>query len=79
MVNKKVESGLYNSASEVIREGLRLLKEQDDLRRIRREELRQEVVKGYEQSQRGESRPLDVEAVKAKGRKQMAARKRRAS
>jgi antitoxin ParD1/3/4 len=33
MVSRKVESGLYTSASEVIREGLRLLKEQDDLRR----------------------------------------------
>lgn len=79
MVNQKVESGLYNSASEVIREGLRLLKEQDDLRRIRQEELRREVLKGYEQSQRGESRPLDVEAIKAKGRKRLATRKRRAS
>jgi antitoxin ParD1/3/4 len=66
MVNEKVESGLYNSASEVIREGLRLLKEQDDLKRIRQEELRREVLKGYEQSQRGESRPLDVKAIKAK-------------
>jgi antitoxin ParD1/3/4 len=79
MVNQKVESGLYNSASEVIREGLRLLKEQDDLRRIRQEELRREVLKGHEQSRRGESRPLDVEAVKAKGRKRLAARRRRAS
>ncbi len=79
LVNQKVESGLYNSASEVIREGLRLLKEQDDLRRIRQEEVRREVLKGYEQSQRGESRPLDVEAIKSKGRKRLAARKRRAS
>ncbi|MDT5155825.1 MAG: antitoxin ParD1/3/4 [Acidobacteriota bacterium] len=79
LVNQKVESGLYNSASEVIREGLRLLKEQDDLRLIHREELRREVLKGYEQSQRGESRPLDVEAIKAKGRKRLATRKRRAS
>lgn len=79
LVNQKVESGLYNSASEVIREGLRLLKEQDDLRRIRQEELRREALKGYEQSQRSESRPLDVKAIKAKGRKRLAARKRRAS
>ena len=28
-VDDKVESGLYNNASEVIREGLRLLKEND--------------------------------------------------
>lgn len=79
MVSQKVESGLYNSASEVIREGLRLLKEQDELKRIRQEELRREVLKGYEQAQRGDSRPLDVEAVKAEGRKRLAAHKRRAS
>ena len=79
MVSQKVESGLYNSASEVIREGLRLLKEQDDLRRMRQEELRREVLKGYEQAQRGESHPLDVEGVKAEGRKRLAARKRGAS
>jgi antitoxin ParD1/3/4 len=79
MVSQKVESGLYNSASEVIREGLRLLKEQDDLRRMRQEELRREVLRGYEQAQRGESQPLDVEGVKSEGRKRLAARKRRAS
>jgi antitoxin ParD1/3/4 len=32
-VDAKVESGLYNNASEVIREGLRLLKEHDELRK----------------------------------------------
>ncbi|MBK5296893.1 MAG: type II toxin-antitoxin system ParD family antitoxin [Vicinamibacteria bacterium] len=30
-VDGKVESGLYNNASEVIREGLRLLKEHDEI------------------------------------------------
>ena len=79
MVNQNVQSGLYNSASEVIREGLRLLKEQDELKRMRQEELRREVLKGYEQARRGESRPLNVEAIKAEGRKRLGARKRRAS
>lgn len=49
MINHKVESGLYNSASEVIREGLRLLNEQDQLKQIRIEELRREVQKGIDQ------------------------------
>ncbi len=31
-VDGKVESGLYNNASEVVREGLRLLKEHDEIR-----------------------------------------------
>jgi len=78
LVNQKVESGLYNSASEVIREGLRLLSEQDELKRVRLEELRREVLRGHEQSKRGESKPLDVAAIKAEGRQRLA-RKRKAS
>lgn len=54
LVNQKVQSGLYNSASEVMREALRLLKEQDDLKRLRLEELRREVMIGVEQIRRGE-------------------------
>jgi antitoxin ParD1/3/4 len=56
LVNEKVKSGLYNSASEVIREGLRLLQEQDELKRIRRDELRREIMLGVEQIRRGEYR-----------------------
>jgi putative addiction module CopG family antidote len=32
LVNEKVESGLYQTASEVVREALRLLKERDQTR-----------------------------------------------
>ena len=76
LVKQKVESGLYNSASEVVREGLRLLKEQDELKKLRLEELRRDVLQGYEQARRGESRPLDVEAIKSEGRERLAARQR---
>ena len=51
----KVKSGLYNSASEVIRESLRLLQEQDLLKEIRRNELRREIMLGVEQIRNGES------------------------
>jgi antitoxin ParD1/3/4 len=54
LVEDKVKSGLYNSASEVVREALRLLKEQDDLKRLRLEELRREVQIGLDQLERGE-------------------------
>jgi antitoxin ParD1/3/4 len=53
-VNEKVKSGLYNSASEVLRESLRLLKERDMLKEIQREELRREIMLGKEQISRGE-------------------------
>ncbi len=54
LVNEKVKSGLYNSASEVIRESLRLLQEQDMLKEIRRSELRREIMLGVEQIRNGE-------------------------
>ena len=38
-VDGTVESGLYNNASEVIREGLRLLKEHDEIRLKWREHI----------------------------------------
>ena len=64
-VLSKVESGLYISASEVIREGLRLLKEQEQLKEIRLNELRQQIQKGIDS---GESTPLDMNEVRALAR-----------
>ena len=60
-VQSKVESGLYYSASEVIREGLRMLQEREMLKQIQIEELRKEIQKGIEQADRGEL--VDGEAV----------------
>lgn len=54
LVNEKVKSGLYNSASEVVRESLRLLQEQDILKEIRRNGLRREIMLGVEQIRNGE-------------------------
>ncbi len=56
LVNEKVKSGDYNSASEVIREALRLLKEQDQLKELRRAEVRREVMKGVKEIQSGKGR-----------------------
>lgn len=74
LVIEKVKSGNYNSASEVIREALRLLKEQDELKQIRREELRREVMKGVEQIRRGEGVTFNsadelAEAIISRGKK----------
>lgn len=65
-VSEKVASGLYHSASEVIREGLRLLKDQDALREMRLNELRQQIQEGINS---GESQPLTIEDVIDRGRK----------
>jgi len=53
LVNEKIKSGLYNSPSEVIREGLRLLNEQDELKTLQREKLRREVQKGIDAMNEG--------------------------
>ena len=45
-----MESGLYNNASEVIREGLRLLKESDEVR-LR---WREQIERGWLQAQAGQ-------------------------
>jgi antitoxin ParD1/3/4 len=49
-----LETGLYQSQSEVVREGLRLLKEREDLKKLRLAELRREIAVGSEQADRGE-------------------------
>jgi antitoxin ParD1/3/4 len=73
LVKGKVESGLYNSASEVMREALLLLEERDQLHKLRLEELKREIQKGIDS---GEATPLDMEEIKVRGRKRLAAQQR---
>ena len=69
LIRAKVESGLYQSASEVVREGLRLLEERDRLRAMRLAELKAKIRAGVDQAEAGELSDLDIGAVveKAKG------------
>jgi antitoxin ParD1/3/4 len=54
MVREKVASGLYGSQSEVVREALRLLAEQDRLREAHLARLRTALAEGLAQADRGE-------------------------
>ena len=75
LVNDKVKTGMYQTASEVIREGLRLLKERDQ----HLEALRHDIRSGFDAVDRGEYTDFDEgnvrelsERVKARGRKRLA-------
>lgn len=60
LVQTKVQGGRYNSASEVIREALRLLEERDMLLELRKEAMRQQIEAGWASLRRGEG--IDGEA-----------------
>jgi antitoxin ParD1/3/4 len=76
-VSRLINSGEYQSQSEVIRDGLRLLKEKHDFRELQLEELRRQVAIGLDQARRGDVAPLDMARIKALGRKGLAAKKAR--
>lgn len=56
-ISAKVDTGLYGSQSEVVREGLRLLMERDRLVEARLQEIRDEVQEGLEEARDGDLLP----------------------
>ena len=54
LVQTKVQSGRYNSASEVVREALRLMEQKDEVRSIQLQELRNRMDHALGESVRGE-------------------------
>ncbi len=53
IIDQKVKSGMYNSASEVVREGLRLLQQRDEMREAKLNALRAEIQKGIDDLEAG--------------------------
>jgi antitoxin ParD1/3/4 len=64
-VDDKVDSGLYNNASEVIRESLRLLKEHDEIR----QKWREQIERGWLEAQSG--RVMDGPRAMAEARNRL--------
>jgi len=73
-IQQKVHSGLYNSASEVVREALRLLYEQEQIRQLRIDGIRSHIQVGLDDIDAGRVQPLNddvVANIKARGRARM--------
>jgi antitoxin ParD1/3/4 len=74
-IEKKVRTGKYQTASELVREGLRLIEHRDTQRALELRRLREEIQVGLDQIEKGQVAPLDVKKIKAEGRKRLAARR----
>jgi antitoxin ParD1/3/4 len=73
LVNQKVSSGMYQTASEVVREGLRLLAERDQ----RLKSLRSDIRAGLAAVERGEYTDHDASTIKTLAKRVNSRGKRR--
>jgi len=73
MIEGLLESGRYSTASEVMRDGLRLVEEREERRKAKLEALRAEIQKGFDSGPMEEVGDM-FERIKAQGRKRLAAK-----
>jgi antitoxin ParD1/3/4 len=66
-ISSLIKTGRYASASEVMRDSLRLLEEREKLREARLKALRAEIAAGLES---GPGELLDMDAIRSDARKQ---------
>jgi antitoxin ParD1/3/4 len=64
LIQSKVATGMYNNASEVIREALRLLKEHDQLKQLKTQLLQRELSIGLTALDRGEFAEESLEDIR---------------
>jgi antitoxin ParD1/3/4 len=75
-VRQLVKSGRYASASEVMRDGLRLLEEREELREAKLAALRRDIDEGLRS---GPSEPIDMDAILNDARQKRQASKKRSN
>jgi len=68
-VKSKVQSGLYNNASEVVREALRLKIATEEAEALKLQRLREAIAPAWEQAERGEFADYSLEKSLNKLRK----------
>jgi len=59
-IQKQLDEGTYNNASEIIREALRLKMQQDEIYQTRLESLRSAIIQGEES---GDATPFDIKDI----------------
>jgi antitoxin ParD1/3/4 len=72
LVRRKVDSGRYTSASEVVREALRLLDAFESVRASTLAKLRADVNAGWKDIEEGKVSDFDPDDVKRRGRERLA-------
>jgi antitoxin ParD1/3/4 len=76
LIESLIEGGRYSTASEVMRDGLRMIEEREERRKAKLDALRAEIQKGFDS---GPAEETDItkmiNAVKARGRQRLLARK----
>ncbi len=72
-IQSLLESGRYSTASEVMRDGLRLIEEREEHRKAKLETLRAEIQKGFDSGPMEEVGDMFAR-IKAEGRKRLAAK-----
>ena len=76
-IASKVHEGKYQTASEVVREALRLMSQTEELRAAELDRLRKEVQIGLDQIARGEVTTFNLSKIKSQGRKRLARKMKR--
>ncbi|MBL1276760.1 MAG: type II toxin-antitoxin system ParD family antitoxin [Ectothiorhodospiraceae bacterium] len=59
-IQKQLDEGTYNNASEVIREALRLKMQQDEIYQAQLESMRAAIIEGEKS---GDSTPFDIQTI----------------
>jgi len=74
-VRQRVESGMYGSASEVIREALRLFEAYEQVKTAKLDGLRQDIAKGLDDIKNGRIKEVDFASLKQQGRQSLKTRR----